>query len=118
MGDKSGMCGADVRDGGVPVHENGVAHDSCQHGWRGHCSSAAQDGPPLTFWCGLKCDISGEVNSDVKGRGDQNFEPCPCPCPVKAGCPGHPTKTTKVQESTFYTYVLMTHLKLSKFRKP
>ena len=49
VGDKPSMCGADVRDGRVPVHENGAADDPCQHGWWGNCSSAAQDGPPLTF---------------------------------------------------------------------
>lgn len=49
VGYKPCMCGADVRDGRVPVYENGAEDNSCQHGWRGNCSSAAQDRPPLTF---------------------------------------------------------------------
>ena len=50
VGYKLGVCGAYVRDRGVPMHEDGAEDDSCQHGWRGHNCSATQDRPSLKSW--------------------------------------------------------------------
>ena len=50
VGHKLGVCGAYVRDRGVPMHEDGAEDDSCQHGWRGHNCSATQDRPSLKSW--------------------------------------------------------------------
>ena len=48
VGDKPRVCGADVRDGRVLVHENRVADNPCEHGGRGN-RTAAQNRPPLMW---------------------------------------------------------------------
>ena len=48
VGDKPRVCGADVRDGRVLVHENRVADNPCEHGGRSD-RPAAQNRPPLMW---------------------------------------------------------------------